>query len=275
MALTAAQIISLACENARCPGFTTQALQLLNAILSDLCQTYDLDVARQSFSFNFAPGQVNSQGQAYQNLPANYLRGIRNGSYYTISGVPYPMIPCDQVEEFNMLVEQSGLANFPVFYATDMSLTGVANSATGSGGSAVPVALFWQVPSGAYPANIFYYSQMTDISSTATVPWFPNTTYLIGELSGRLAQLTDDERADAFLSDDEDRHPQGSKVILRKFLQQVNDRSTRTKTVQLDRRRFGSSYDRLRNTKSIGWGIAFITSLVGIDWLHWIPILWS
>jgi len=141
MPLTAAQICSTAQSIARCPGYTTQAGNLLNSILSDLCQQYDFDVARQSYAFTFNTSQINYQGQAYQNLPSNYLRGIKNGSYYIISGVPYPMIPCDFVEEYNMLVEQSGLSNFPVFYATDMSLTGVSNSATGSGGSAVPVAL--------------------------------------------------------------------------------------------------------------------------------------
>lgn len=256
MPLQAQQICALARENAACPGFTSQSGQLLNSILSDLCQVYDLDVARANFAFNFNPSQINSQGQAYQNLPSTYLRGIQNGSYYTISGVPYPMIPCDFIEEYNMLIEQAGLSNFPVYWATDMSLTGVANSATGSGGSLVPVALFWQVPSGAYPANIYFYSQMPDITTPETstaVPWFPNQNYLIRELSGRLCQLTDDERADPFLSSDEDRYPQGSGVILRKFLTQVNDRSTRVKQVQLDRRRFGASFSRIKNTKTIGW----------------------
>ena len=256
MPLTAAQICSIAQQNANTPGFSTQAGQLLNSILSDLCQTYDLDVARQLYSFTFNPSQVNAQTQAYQNLPANYLRGIRNGSYYIISGVPYPMIPCDFVEDFNMLVEMVGLANFPVFWATDMSLTGTSNSSTGSGGNLVPVALFWQIPSGAYPAYIYYYSQMTDITtpqSSSTVPWFPNQNYLIRELTGRLMQMADDERADAMLSADEDRHPQGSGVILRKYLQMKDDKGTRAKTVSLDRRRFGTSFDRLRNTKSIGW----------------------
>ncbi len=256
MPLTAAQICTLARENARCPGFLSQSGQLLNSTLSDLCQTYDFSAARQSFAFNFNPSQINSQGQAYQNLPSNYLRGIRNGSYYTISGVPYPMIPCDFVEEYNMLVEQAGLSNFPVFWATDMSLTGVANSPTGSGGSLVPVAMFWQVPSGSYPANIYYFSMMTDITtpeSSSTVPWFPNQNYLIRELSGRLCQLVDDERADAFLSSDADNHPQGAGVILRHYLQMEGDKGTRVKQVQLDRRRFGTSFDRLRNTKTIGW----------------------
>ena len=166
------------------------------------------------------------------------------------------MIPCDQVEEYNMLVEQAGLANFPVFYATDMSLTGVANSATGAGGALVPVMLFWEVPSGGYPANVYYFSQMPDIATpetSNTVPWFPSQEFLRTELAGQLMKLTDDERADAFLSSDEDRHPSGSRVVLRRYLQLKDDKSTRVKQVQLDRRRFGTSFDRLRNTKTIGW----------------------
>lgn len=253
MPLTAAQIISLATQDARCPGFTTQAQNLLNMILQDLCQTYDFDITRQNYQFSFNVNQINSQGQAYQNLPANYLRGIRNGSYYTISGVPYPMIPVDFVEDFQMLVEMAGLANFPVFYATDMSNTGTSNSATGSGGSAVPVMLFWQVPSGGYPANVFYFSQMPDITNFATVPWFPNQSYLRRRLAGELMLQTDDDRATMFLSADSDKYPEGAGVMLRKFLQMKDDKSDRTQIVSLDRRRFGTSFDRLRNTKTIGW----------------------
>ena len=253
--LTAQQICQRACEIAKVPGFTAQAGQYLNMVLSDLCQTYDFDTTKKTFQFNFNAAQINSNGQFYQNLPADYLRGIKNESFYIISGVPYPMIPVD-LEEFDMLVEQAGLANFPVFYATDMSLSGVVNSPTGTGGNAVPVLLAWQVPSGAYPVTVRYFSQMPDIATpetSATVPWFPNQTYLITEVTGRLMQLSDDERTDAMLSDDADRHPQGAGVILRKYLQMKDDKGTRVKTVQLDRRRFGTSFDRLRNTKTIGW----------------------
>ena len=52
MALTAAQIVSLACQAAAAPGYTTQAGELLNVILADICQTYDLDVARGTANFN-------------------------------------------------------------------------------------------------------------------------------------------------------------------------------------------------------------------------------
>ena len=255
MPLQAQVICSLARQNARVPGFTSQSGQLLNSILSDLCQMYDFAVAKQTLFFNFNPSQLNFNGQAYQSLPANFLRSIEFESFYTISGVPYPMIQCT-LAEMDMLVETSGLSNFPVFYATDMSLTGVTNSSSGSGGALVPVMLFWQVPSGTYPATLRYYSQMADITTpetSTTVPWFPNQQYLITELSGRLCQLSDDERADAFLSADEDRHPQGAGVLLRKYLQMKDDDATIAKTVKLDRRRFGTSFDRLRNTKTIGW----------------------
>jgi hypothetical protein len=256
MPWNSAQICNMACQIARVPGFTAQAGLFLNQALADLCQTYDFVVARRQFKFRLPTSQINSDGQAYQNAPADYLRGIRNGSYYTISGVPYPMIPCDQVEEYNMLVQQAGLSNFPVFYASDLSLTGIANSPTGSGGAAVPVLLFWQVPSGGYPANVYYYSQMPDIvtpETSAVVPWFPNQDYLMTRVAGQLMKVSDDERADAMLSADEDAHPQGAGVILRKYLQMKDDKGTRAQQVSLDRRRFGTSFDRLRNTKSIGW----------------------
>ena len=255
MPLTSAQILSLARQDARCPGFTVQSGQILNMVLSDLCQTHDFDLAKNTYQFNFQPAQINLNGQAYQNLPANYLRGIRNESFYLIDGVPYPMIPVDQ-EEGDMFVQQAGLSNFPVFYWTDMSLSGVVNSVTGTGGPAVPVALFWEVPSGAYPVTVRYFSQMPDIvtpESATSVPWFPNQTILRRMVAGNLMQLTDDERADSFLSADEDRHPQGAGVMLRKYLMLKDDKSTRTKQVQLDRRRFGTSFDRLRNTKQVGW----------------------
>lgn len=251
MPMTAQQICALARQNARLPGFTSQSGQLLNSILQDLCQVFDFQVAKQTFTFNLPTSSVNAQGQAFLNLPTNYLRVVRLDNFYTISGVPYPMIHCDQAE-FDMLVQQANVSNFPVFFATDMTLTGATNNGT----PGVPVMFFWQVPSGAYPALCRFYSQMPDIVTPETsivVPWFPNQTYLIRRLSGELMGLSDDERIDAFLSDDEDRHPQGAGVMLRKYLQQEGDKSDRAKKVELDRRVFGSSFLRLRNTKNIGW----------------------
>jgi hypothetical protein len=220
-------------------------------ILSDLCQTYDFSVAKKTYNFNFNASQVNSLNQAYQNLPEDYLRSINKETFYTISGVPYPMIQLDQAEGDN-LVAQAGLANFPVFYWTDMSLTGDTNGGT----TGVPVALFWMIPSGGYPVTLRYQRMMPEITApetSTTVPWFPNQTYLRRRLAGELMGLSDDERMADWLSDDEDRHPNGAGVMLRKYLQLQGDKSTRTNQVKLDRRAFSQKWDTLRNTKTIGW----------------------
>jgi hypothetical protein len=261
MPLTAAAICTLATQIARVPGFTSQAGQELNAILSDLCQTYDFQVAKATYQFSLPTGGaggnfvgatgLNSLGQAFINLPTNYLRAIKWDCFYTISGVPYPMIPADQ-EEGDMLVQQANVSNFPIFFWTDMTLTG----ATNNGYPGFPVMLFWQVPSGAYPATLRYYSQMSDISSpqsSTVIPWFPNQSYLIRRLAGELMKYSDDDRIGAYLGDDDNRTPEGAGVMLRKYLQQEGDKSTRARQVQLDRRRFGTSFDRLKNTKTIGW----------------------
>ena len=257
MPLSSAQIIALAVQDARVPGMTAQAGQIMNMVLADLCQDYDFSVARNTYQFNFNAGQINSGGQAYQNFPADYLRGIRNECFYVISGVPYPMIPLD-LNEFDMLVQQAGLQNFPVFFTVDMARNGSTNSpVVGVPGTlGVPVALFWMIPSGNYPATVRYYAQMPDIATpetSSTVPWFPNQAYLRRRIAGELMALSDDERMPSFLSSDADMHPNGAGVILRHYLQMKDDKENRVQQVKLDRRRFGESFDRLRNTKLIGW----------------------
>ena len=243
MPLTAAQICARAASIARVPGFLSQAGDSLNVVLQELCQDYDFDLTKQTYNFNFNPSQLNANGQAYQNLPAGYLRSIRNQCFYYISGVPYPMIPLDQAEG-DMLVEQAGVSNFPVFYWTDMSLTGATNGGT----TGVPVMLFWMPPSGAYQAVLRYYSQMPDIatpSTSSTVPWFPNQKYLIKRVATELMEDSDDERLPTYRRDCED--------LLRHYLMMKDDKEDRAQVVQLDRRRFGRAFDRLKNTKRVGW----------------------
>lgn len=250
MPLTAAQICTRATQIARVPGFLSQAGDSLNIVLAELCQDYDFDLAKQTYNFNFNTSQLNTNGQAYQNLPANYLRAIRNECFYYIAGVPYPMIPLDQAEG-DMLVQQSGVSNFPIFFWTDMTLQGETNGGT----LGVPVMLFWMPPSGNYQVVLRYYSQMPDIANPSTssaIPWFPNQNYLITRVAGELMKDADDERAMAYLSDKEE-DQMGAGTILRKYLQMKDDKGDRAQTVELDRRRFGRAFDRLRNTKQIGW----------------------
>lgn len=245
MALTAAQIIDLATQIAKAPGFTSQALQLLNATLQELAQDYDFNVIRKTFTFNFsttAAGNGYAPGSGPNSLPADFLRLHRNGSFYTIAQVPYKLIGVSQ-EEFDSFVQQPGLNNYP--YLAYVDVTQVAGQQPG--------LYVWPPTSGAFPATIRYNPQIPDITVTSTVPWFPNSNYLYTRVAGELMKICNDDRWEAFLSSNEEQHPGGAGVILRKYLQMKDDPETAAKTVQLDRRLFKPNIANVRNTKQIGW----------------------
>lgn len=230
MALTAAQIVTLACQTAKGPGFTAQAGVLLNSTLSYLCQTYDFDVIRKTFAFNFS----SATGSGPYALPADYLRSRINDVFYTISGVPYVLISIE-LAEYDRMVQQAGLASYPEAYATDLS-------------TSPPGMLVWPPSSGAYPVTVRYSPQMADIATPETssvVPWFPNSDYLIRKVAADVMLLTDDDRQPLF-----EKQAEG---VLNHYLQLKDDKSGRAQRVQLDRRQFGPSFDRLPNTKMIGW----------------------
>lgn len=250
MPLTAAQLVTLACQTARCPNFTSQGGQLLNSILSDLCQTYDFDVVKGTFNFNFNPGLVTTPndfpnmaaGGGPYALPADYLRAVKDEVLWFLQGVPYPMIPVD-LSEFDWQVQQAGNQAYPFLWATDIS-------------QSPPVAVVWPAPSGAYPVMVRYYRQMPDIATpetSTTVPWFPNQRYLLKQLSGMLMELTNDSRSQTFLGDGDPNNP-GAQAILRNYLKLKDDKSDRAQRVTMDRRRFNrGNYSSLPNTKRVGW----------------------
>ncbi|MDE2471875.1 MAG: hypothetical protein KGL35_24905 [Bradyrhizobium sp.] len=247
MPLTAAQIVTLATQEAKCPGFILQAGQLLNATLQDLCQNYDLDAALGTFTFTF--NSATGQGSGPYNLPADYLRTqVKDGKdefFYTIQGVPYPLIQVTKAE-YDWLVQTPGFQSYPYNYATDLS--------------AVPAQLFvWPPPSGSYNCTLRYYRLMPDIvtpETSATVPWFLNTQILLRSLAGRLMGITGDSRQAEYLGTDVDRYPLGAGTLLSAYLKNVEDREGAVHTVGKDRRRWGRPFDQLKNTKNIGWCIA-------------------
>lgn len=252
MALTSQQIVTQACAIAGASGLTAQAGQLLNMILSDLCQTYDLGLARKTYTFTFSttltdPAGRFQQGSGPYPLPTDFLRCVDAQSvFWTLNGVPYPMIPID-LSEFDMTTQQAGNQSYPYWFATDLSL-GDETAAGASG----PMAYVYPAPSGAYPVVVRYFAQMPDIATpeaSATVPWFPNQSYLVTRLAGELMRITDDERMAQFLGDS----PDGAFGILRRYLQMKDDHQNRAITVKKDRRRFGAQFSNLKNTKQVGW----------------------
>lgn len=252
MALTAQQIVSLATQMAKAPGMVVQAGQLLNSVLQELCQTYDFQLARKTFYFVFQPGLTAIVGNSIYGsgpypLPADFLRcQDEKAVFWTLLGVPYPMVPID-LSEFDMAVQQAGQNSYPYWFCTDMSLGDEAQQ-----GNATPVAYVYPPPSGAYPVTVRYFAQMPDIAApetSAQAPWFPNSNYLITRLAGELMKLTDDSRWQAFLGEG----PEGAQGILREYLKLKDDKSNRTATVKMDARRFGPTFSRLPNTKRVGW----------------------
>lgn len=244
MALTYAQIVTLACQVAKCPGFTSQAGQLLNNILNDLCQNYDFDLAKTSYHFNFDTS-INGGAGPFP-LPADFLRSDINDVFYTIVGVPYIMIAVDN-NEYDAFVQTAGLQAYPTFYSTWFDTVS-------DGGT--PYMKVWVPASGAYPVTMRYRRLMAVVANpetSAAIPWFPQQSYLRNQLTGELCQLTNDSRWESFLSDNEEMHPNGSGVILRKYLKMKDDQANRPKTVTRDRRRFGLNFDQLPNTKVVGW----------------------
>lgn len=240
--LTAAQICSLARETAKCPGYTSQSGQLLNSILEDLAQDFDFDVIKSFIAFNFNSG--GNTGSGPYPLPANWYRGIDKDIFYTIDGVPYPMVNIS-LTEFHNLVQQSGLASYPTAYATDMS-------------ASPPNMYVWPPASGGFPVHAGYFTQPASITtpeSSGTIPWFPSTQYLLRRLAGELMMITNDDRAQAFLGDEEPEKdtPGSACSILRRYLRMKDDQGGKVHTVQLDRRHFGRNFSRLPNTKTIGW----------------------
>lgn len=232
MPMTAQTLCLRACETAKIPGYIVRAGERLNLILTELCQDYDLVVTRKVASF------VLNNNQGPYPLPTDWMRANRNDVFYVISGVPYVLINVN-LAEYDRLVQQAGISNFPDTYTTDMSVS-------------PPVMFVWPPSSGAYPMTARYQSLMPEIvapESSQTVPWFPNQTYLLTRLTGEMMQVANDDRADAFLGDG----PAGARGILQRFLKLPDDDEDRVKTVTLDRRRFGRSFDSLKNTKQIGW----------------------
>jgi len=244
MGLQAQQIVTLATQEAKCPGMVLQAGQLLNATLQDLCQNYDLDAALGTFVFSFNSAAGNGSGPYL--LPADYLRTqVKDGKdefFYTIQGVPYPLIQVTKAE-YDWLVQTPGFNSYPYNYATDLSQS--------------PAQLFvWPPASGGYPCTLRYYKLMPDIASpqtSTTVPWFLNTQILIRSLAGRLMGITGDSRQAEYLGDDPMRYPLGAGTLLNAYLKNVEDREGAVHTVGKDRRRWGRPFDQLKNTKNIGW----------------------
>lgn len=248
------------------PGWLAAGGMHLQAVLDELCQTYDFEGNKASFFGNLNPGLVApgttppSQqnpnliaGNGPYNLPSNYLRMRRKTFEYWFNGVPIPLISEDD-EEFDNLVQQIGIASLPRIYITDLS------------NPQAPTFYIYPPPNGSYPFQGRCTILMPAIGSNVTaangwasgnlppqqstvVPWFPNTTYLRTRVAGELMKTTGDVRWEKFLGKNND--GTGAQDILDRVLQAKDDRWTRAQRVSLDNRHFGRRSDKLPDTKNL------------------------
>ncbi len=226
MALQAQQIVALALSAGRgTSGYTSQAGQFLNAILSYLAQTYDFDECRKTVVL-----PVTGNTASYS-LPTDYLRARE--VFYYVSGTPFYLnqIP---LEEYDQLFNGPGINNYPEQFATQVE-------------TSPPTMYFWPPPNISLSVNLRYQSQPSDIltpETSSVIPWFPNQQYLIKRLTADIAMLTDDTRHQSLLAE--------SAAILDKFLMIDDDKSGYAQQVTLDRRRF-RNISNLKPTKVTGF----------------------
>ena len=212
MPLTAAQIVTDACQIAKCPGYKAQGGRALNLTLADLTLHRNLKV---NLTNSIISAPANSNGPF--NLESNYLRTY--DLRFTIDGEPYFLDPCS-LKEFDAEDLTMGAASYPYEWASDLS---------------VSPNLLYIYPKSNTPLSIThrYFMKQSDIAvpeTSSVVPWFEDQDYLLQATAGRLMRITDDDRYQTYLADCEQ--------LLLKHLMTEGDEQQVVKEVQLDPRRF-------------------------------------
>jgi hypothetical protein len=98
---------------------------------------------------------------------------------------------------------------------------------------------------------IRYQRRMPDITDFSRHPWLSDDKFLIRRLTGHLCELVDDQRATQLLAGPQ--VPGSPAYDFAQWLAAKDDDVNRAKTVQLDRRVFGTPYRLLPTTKRVGW----------------------
>ncbi len=240
MALTSAQMISLACQKAKVPGMTAQAGQILNSILLELAQDYDIPACLFTTTIVVNSNSTPNNGVGPYNLPANYLRMAVDELTYSIDQIPYLMTQIT-LAQMDIQINVAGAANFPDRFASDVSVN-----------NPVPFLYIYPPPNMLITLQLRYYGTQPDITSpeaSSTIPWFPSQSYLNARLLGELYALNSKpEMASMYLGDG----PVGAAGILRRWLQLQGDREMTGSSIVMDRRFFGGGGQRFPPSKVTG-----------------------
>ena len=221
--LQSQQIVTLACQIAKCPGFAQIGGQFLNMTLEDLWLHRDLKINRVT---EFITVQANNFGPF--TLPLNYLRTY--DLFFEQNNLPYFLNPIS-TEEYDQEFKDPSIANYPYEFMTILVDETTALSQNSAG-----TLFIYPQSSGQIVLTHRYMVKQPDIvapENSAVIPWFPDQDYLITATAARLMQITDDTRRDKFLVDLD--------KMLRIHLIQEGDEQQVVKSVRLDPRRFHSN----------------------------------
>jgi hypothetical protein len=183
--MTAAQICNLARQIAKVPGFTVQSGQQLNLCLQNLAQVRDVRVNLVLEQINVGTG-TNGPFTGATDYNRTY------DMFFQQQGLTYFLDPVE-LSYYDAQFKNPQLANYPYMFSVDSS----------------PLAL--QLPQQFYiypmtnQALILqhrYFRQQADITTpetSTTVPWFPDSDYLVHETATRLMKIADDDRLVTFV----------------------------------------------------------------------------
>ena len=192
MSYTSAQIVALACAEAKCPGFIVQGGQYLNLALRDLWMHRDLKVCRKTQTI-----VVQSGLNGPFNLESDYQRTY--DLFFLLNGLPLFL---DQISsrQYDAEFKDPSVANYPYEYNTDLSTAAIVASGTTGQIYVYPQS------NGALSLTHRYMNQQPDIvtpETSAVVPWFADQDYLVKATALRLMGIVDDERAPKYREDAE------------------------------------------------------------------------
>ena len=219
--LQSQQIVTLACQIAKCPGFAQIGGQFLNMTLEDLWLHRDLKINRVTESITV---QANNFGPF--TLPLNYLRTY--DLFFEQNNLPYFLNPIS-TEEYDQEFKDPSIANYPYEFMTILVDETTALSQNSAG-----TLFIYPQSSGQIVLTHRYMVKQPDIvapENSAVIPWFPDQDYLITATASRLMQITDDTRRDKFIED-------SLRMLRIHLISGDGDEQQVVKSVRLDPRRF-------------------------------------
>ena len=221
--LQSQQIVQLALQIAKCPGFTSQGGQFLNMTLEDLWLHRDLKINRVT---EFITVQANNFGPF--TLPQNYQRTY--DLFFEQNNLPYFLKPIS-TEEYDQEFKDPSIANYPYEFMTILydEVTALQQVPPSAG-----QLFIYPQSSGQIVLTHRYMVKQPDITTPETstvIPWFPDQDYLITATAKRLMQITDDAR--------EPEYEKRCENMLRiHLISGDGDEQQVVKSVRLDPRRF-------------------------------------